>query len=111
MPLINIDDLPQEFVTPKHSKAFGRLVTGEHVEVGILEFKAGEGAHEHSHPHEQIVVVLKGKSRFTVDGETFEVGPGQAVHIPPNVHHKGETLEDSLVISVKSIVGGVGHKI
>jgi quercetin dioxygenase-like cupin family protein len=104
-------DIASEFVTPKHSSAFGKLITGEQVEVGILNYKAGEGAKEHAHPHEQIIIVLKGRSEFTLAGETFEIGPGEAVHIPPNVPHSGRTIEDSEVVSCKSIVGGVGHKI
>ena len=48
---------------------------------------------------------------MTIGGEVFEVGEGQAVHFPPNVRHKVEVLEDSEVISAKSIVDGVGHRI
>jgi mannose-6-phosphate isomerase-like protein (cupin superfamily) len=55
-------DLPQEFVTPKYSKAYGGLLAGEHIEVGWLSFGAGEGAVEHAHPHEQVMVVIKGRS-------------------------------------------------
>ena len=111
MPFYQIEDIKAEFVTPKHSTAFGRLITGEQVEVGVLKYKKGEGAHTHSHPHEQIIVLLSGRQRFTIDGETQDVGPGQAVHIPPNVPHSTHTLEDTEVVSCKGIVGGVGHKI
>ena len=111
MPVLNLADLPDEFVTPRHSTAFGKLVTGEHIEIGILDYKAGEGAREHAHPHEQIVIQLSGRSRVTLDGVVQEVVPGQALLIPPNVRHRIEVLEDSKVISAKSMVGGVGHKI
>jgi quercetin dioxygenase-like cupin family protein len=111
MGIVSLSDVEDEFVTPKHSSAFGKLVTGEHIEIGLLRYKAGEGANEHSHPHEQITIILKGRSRVTINGEVFEVGEGQAVHFPPNVRHKVEILEDSEVISAKSIVDGVGHRI
>ncbi|MCK9511830.1 MAG: cupin domain-containing protein [Pigmentiphaga sp.] len=111
MAIINLSDVRDEFVTPKHSTAFGKLITGEHIEIGILKYKAGEGAQEHSHPHEQIAICLSGRSRVTLDGEVFEVGPGQAVLIPPNVPHSTYVLEDSEMISAKSIVDGVGHRI
>lgn len=111
MPLVNLSDLKDEFVTPKHSTAFGKLITGQHIEIGIFKYKAGEGAREHSHPHEQIAICLSGRSRVTINGQTFEMGPGQAAVIPPNVPHQIDTLEDSEVISAKSIVGGVGHRI
>jgi quercetin dioxygenase-like cupin family protein len=111
MPFHQWEDITAEFVTPKHSSAFGRLITGKHVEVGWLSFKAGEGANEHTHPHEQIIVALSGRVRFTLDGETREVVRGQAVHIPPNVPHSSVVLEDADAISCKSVVDGVGHKI
>ena len=40
MSVIVLDSLPDEFVTPKHSKAQGCLITGEQLEVGILALKA-----------------------------------------------------------------------
>lgn len=111
MPVYNPEQIPEEFVTPKHSTAFGRLVTGEQIEVGVLRYKAGEGAHTHAHPHEQIIVVLSGAMRFTIDNETSEIGAGSVVHIPPNVPHSVDILADSECVSCKGIVGGVGHRI
>ncbi len=111
MPFYDLEQVEAEFVTPKHSTAFGRLITGEHIEVGVLRYKAGEGAKTHAHPHEQIIVVLSGRIRMTVGDEVAEIGEGQAVHIPPNLPHAADVLEDAEVVSCKSIVGGVGHRI
>ena len=104
-------DLPQEFVTPKYSKAYGGLLAGEHIEVGWLSFGAGEGAVEHAHPHEQVMVVIKGRLSVHCGGESGELGPGQAFLAPPNVPHGVTAIEDTEVISSKHLVGGVGHKI
>lgn len=41
MPVYKLAELGEEYVTPKHSTAFGSLVTGEQVELGVLRFKAG----------------------------------------------------------------------
>jgi quercetin dioxygenase-like cupin family protein len=79
--------------------------------VGVLHYKAGEGANTHSHPHEQIIVVLGGKARFTLDGQESEVGPGYAIHIPANTPHAVKMIEDTDIVSCKNLVGGVGHKI
>ena len=40
MPVYRFDDLRKDFVTPKHSTAFGSLVTGKQVEVGWLRYRA-----------------------------------------------------------------------
>ncbi len=41
----------------------------------------------HSHPHEQISVVISGRMKFIVDGEEREVGPGEIVLVPSGVEH------------------------
>ena len=60
MPVYKFDALQKEYVTPKHSTAFGSLVTGEQIEVGMLRFKASEGAKEHAHAHQQVLASSPG---------------------------------------------------
>ena len=111
MPYYNLAQVPEELVTPQHSTALGRLITGTQVEFGILSFKANEGAKMHAHPHEQVVYVLRGRLRVTAEGTVRELGPGEAVLFPPDVPHQTTMLEDTEVVSVKGVLGGVGHKI
>ncbi|HVB76197.1 MAG TPA: cupin domain-containing protein [Candidatus Nitrosotalea sp.] len=105
------DDLPKEYVTPKHSMAFGELLTGERIEVGRLHFKKGEGAHPHQHPQEQIMVVVGGELEVTLDGDTRVLHPGEAFHATPMVLHNVTAKEDTDVLSFKSLVDGAGHRI
>jgi quercetin dioxygenase-like cupin family protein len=100
-----------EFVTPKYSTAFGESITGEQVEVARLTFKAGEGAVEHAHPQEQVMYVISGHLSVDLAGEHAELRPGMAFHARPNQPHRVSAMEDTLVISCKGIVDGVGHKI
>lgn len=111
MAFFQFDEIASEFVTPKYSKAFGPLVTGSQVEVGRLHFRAGEGAVEHAHPQEQIMVVISGRLRATLDGQTTELGPGEGFHAPPNATHQVTAVEDTFVLSCKGIVNGTGHRI
>lgn len=111
MPFIHFENLDKEFVTPKYSTAYGELVTGESIEVGRLTFKAGEGAVEHAHPHEQVMYVISGKLEVTMDGETAILGPGSGFHALPNHKHKVSAVEDTEVLSCKNTIAGVGHKI
>jgi quercetin dioxygenase-like cupin family protein len=41
----------------------------------------------HSHPHEQIVSILEGKTDFTISSVTYKLGSGSIIAIPPNVNH------------------------
>lgn len=110
MPFIHYDQIERELVTPQHSTAYGALAAGEALEVGLLSFKGGEGANPHQHPHEQIVVVLKGRIRARVGEEEQELGPGSGFHVPPNVPHSTTAIEDSEVLSCKNLIDGKGHK-
>jgi quercetin dioxygenase-like cupin family protein len=113
MPLIHLDELEKEFVTPKYSSAFGELVAGERIEVGRLRFDANEGAVEHAHPQEQVMIVVSGRLRVEIpsEGQDGEVGPGEGFHAPPNVPHRVTAVEDTVVISCKDVLDGVGHKV
>lgn len=111
MPFIVMDELEKETVTPKYSTAYGEVITGESIEVGRLSFEKGTGAVEHAHPHEQVMVVIQGKLKVEMEGDVAELGPGAAFHAKPNVPHQVTAIEDTLVISCKAVIDGVGHKI
>lgn len=63
-----------------------KLIAGESLEFVVVEREAGAGD-GHSHPNEQIVYFLEGNATFHIGEDNFEVGPGHAVRIPPNVKH------------------------
>lgn len=110
MPFFHYDQLERDYVTPEHSTAYGALAAGEAIEVGLLSFKGGEGANPHQHPHEQIVVVIKGRIRVRLGDAEEELGPGSGFRVPPNVPHGTMALEDSEVLSCKNLIGGKGHR-
>ena len=49
----------------------------------------------HSHPHEQIAYITKGRFDFQVDGrENVILGEGDSIYFEPDVVHGGRPLED-----------------
>lgn len=54
----------------------------------------------HSHPHEQIVYVVRGHLKVTCQGKTFEVRTGDTFAVRGGVEHGASALEESLVIDV-----------
>lgn len=109
MPVFKFDNLDKLAITPKHSDAHGELVTGATIEVGRLGFKKGQKSEPHSHPQEQIVIVLSGRLIVNLDGQETEVSSGYGYHAPPYVTHSVQALEDSVLLSCKDVLGGVGH--
>ena len=61
-------------------------------------FNAGDRGALHSHPHVQSTYVQSGRYRFSVDGQDFEVGPGDAFVIPSDAEHGCECLEGGELI-------------
>lgn len=77
-----------------------RPFAGEQLMVVRVEGEAGSVAPGHSHPHEQITLVEKGKLSFVVGGEEMEVRAGEILHIPSGVEHEAELLEDAVFYDI-----------
>lgn len=54
----------------------------------------------HSHPHEQMVYVVRGCLRFEHPGGIFDVSPGDSFLVPGNVEHQASALEDSEALDI-----------
>ena len=110
MPFLVFDEIEKETVTPKYSTAYGELVTGEYIEVGRLNFKAGEGAVSTQHPHEQVMYIISGSSRSTSKAST----PSSARHgLPREAEPEAQGAGDRghPGHQRKHVIEGVGHKI
>ncbi len=56
-------------------KVFG----AQHMNVFMVEFQPGGAGNSHDHPLEEAYVILSGRARAHLDGERYEVGPGDVV--------------------------------
>jgi quercetin dioxygenase-like cupin family protein len=54
----------------------------------------------HSHPHEQLVYIIKGGIRFEYPGGTFEARTGDSFLVPGGVEHQATAFEDSEVLDI-----------
>ncbi len=52
---------------------------------------------DHSHPHEQMGLLISGRLEFTIGGVTRILGPGDAWKIPGGVVHRVVALDDPAV--------------
>lgn len=94
MPFFKLAEMQGSVISPDHSSANGPTITGEQLEMGYYTEPKGSGAHAHHHPSEQIILVLAGRLRMTIAGETRDVGPGEVALIPGGVVHEQKALED-----------------
>jgi len=54
----------------------------------------------HSHPHEQLVYIIRGHLRFNGGDNTFEARSGDSFVVPGGVEHQASALEESEVLDV-----------
>jgi len=100
--LFRWDQMPKEKVTGLLDR---RLITGEHMMLAHVYLKKGCVVPKHQHENEQLTYVLEGALRFWIgeDGkQELIVHGGEVLHIPSNIPHKAEALEDTLDVDVFS---------
>jgi unsaturated pyranuronate lyase len=82
-----------------------RIVAGERISMAVVELDAHAIVGHHRHENEQLGILLEGSMRFTVAGETKELGPGDTWCIPSGVEHEAKAgAEGAIVIDVFSPV-------
>ncbi len=64
----------------------------ERVMTSIVTFEPGSIVLDHSHPHEQMGIIISGRVSFTIGGQTQELGPGELYRIPSNIVHRVEAI-------------------
>jgi len=75
-----------------------QMVYGERLMVCRLRFAPHIVTAVHSHAHEQITMVERGRVRFTVDGAERIVAAGDVLHFPPNISHGATMLDEEVVL-------------
>lgn len=96
------DDLPKESLNESLDR---RLITGDRMMLAHVYLKKGAIVPLHSHDNEQLTYILEGTLRFWIgedESETVDVRAGEVLHIPSNVPHKAEALEDTLDVDIFS---------
>lgn len=62
-------------------------MAGEGMMLSLVTFEPGAIVQPHSHPHEQIGMLLEGELTFTIGGETRTLRAGEMWRIPGGVVH------------------------
>lgn len=97
MSFVTVDSLtPKEIISG---------YTARTIHTGTMTFvywtvQEGAAMPEHSHLHEQVAHVLKGRFELTVEGETRVLEPGTVAVIPAHVRHGGRALTDCELLDV-----------
>jgi quercetin dioxygenase-like cupin family protein len=85
---------PEPGLTRKVMAYNDKLFLAEH------QMVRGWAGSVHSHPHDQIVYVVRGRLKVACQGKTFDVQAGDSFVVRGGVEHGASALEDSLVVDI-----------
>lgn len=89
MPFYNFNEMAFK---QKRENVF-KSITGDTLQMLLMRLKLGEKTY-HSHPNEQIGIILSGKVALIIADEKRICGPGEGYHIRSHVPHGFEVLSD-----------------
>jgi quercetin dioxygenase-like cupin family protein len=99
MKIYTWDDMAEEQLNPLAGR---KALHGTAITVAHFRFDKGSKVAIHDHANDQVTIVEKGAVRMVVGGEEFVLRAGQMVHVPPDVPHGNEALEDTVILELFS---------
>jgi quercetin dioxygenase-like cupin family protein len=70
-----------------------RTAAADKMMLSVVDLEPGSVVEEHSHPHEQVGMLLAGRVLFTIGDEEKTLQPGDLWCIPGGVKHKVVVVE------------------
>ena len=74
-----------------------RTIYGEKIMMSFVYFDPHSVVPEHSHPHEQMGMVLEGTFEMVIDGESKRLENGATYLIPSGVVHSARSFDQSAI--------------
>jgi quercetin dioxygenase-like cupin family protein len=93
--LLNWSSIPIERPAPGIER---QMVVGEHLMICRFRFAPLLVTPEHTHPHEQMSLVVSGRVRFFLEGVERIASPGDVLHFPPHSLHGATMMDEEVVI-------------
>src|ERR671914_2899040 len=75
-----------------------QMIWGDRLMVCRLRFRPHVVTAVHSHPHEQITLVERGRVRFTINGTERLASTGDVLHFPSELTHGATMLDEEVVL-------------
>jgi quercetin dioxygenase-like cupin family protein len=86
--------------TPEPGMVRQVLAWNPHLMLVRHNFVRGWKGARHSHPHHQLVYVVRGHIRFEAEGRSWEMRAGDSIVVAGGVDHEASAFADSEVLDV-----------
>jgi mannose-6-phosphate isomerase-like protein (cupin superfamily) len=83
----NWNEFPYQFMREGISRVVFGTGAAEHVCCTMGRVENGHEVKPHTHPHDQIALVIEGECDYYVDGKPYRLTPGSWVTVPGGVEH------------------------
>lgn len=74
------------------------MVVGKRMMICRFRFAPELVTPEHTHPHEQMSIVVSGRVKFFVAGAERIASPGDVLHFPPHCLHGATMMDEEVVL-------------
>ncbi len=71
---------------------------GEKMLAAVVDLDANARLPRHSHPHEQLGIVIEGQIEFIIASEKKVLGPGEVYVIPGGGEHEARTFDQPVKV-------------
>ena len=85
---------------PLSEKRMMRLLEFEGYDVLVYTYRPGTVFPEHEHARPKCDGVVTGVLRVTADGQSWDLGPGDRIYLPPETRHSAEVVGSETVVSL-----------
>ena len=75
-----------------------QMIVGEKLMMCRLTLQPHVDTPVHSHPHEQMTIIERGRVRFIIDDTARIAEAGDVLHFPSNVRHGATMLDEEVVL-------------
>ena len=75
-----------------------QMVIGKNIMICRFRFAPFLVTPEHTHPHEQMTLVVKGKVKFIIEGKPHIMSAGDVLHFPPHNRHGATMLDEEVIL-------------
>lgn len=89
-----------ETLSPEEGLARQVLAYTEKLMLVRHVMKKGWTGARHSHPHEQLVYIIRGHIQFNGGGKTFDARGGDSFVVSGGIEHQASAVEESEVLDV-----------
>lgn len=75
-----------------------QMVVGENIMICRFRFAPFTVTPVHTHPHEQMTLVIQGNVKFMIEDKACVVSPGDVLHFPPHTKHGATMLNEEVIL-------------